>query len=617
MCTSSASDRARGSALVRWLWNGPRRTLLLLLLVAFTATGVFDHSLWAPNDTRDGGMIWDMFRSGRWTHASLNGEPILEKPPLLHWTALLFCSLSGTVRAGLVRLPAALYGLATLLIVLRWGKRLGRERAGMAAAFLCATSLVFAEYSRIVLSDVCLTFVVAAALELFWAAYFAETGRLLRYAAFLLAAAASFHAKGILGPGLVMTSVVAFLAASGRWRLALALAASFVPVLAAVVLPWAVALHREGGSEFLIRVFVDNQLGRFFQLPRGAAATELPLLGRFLGFMAARPVPADPYFVHKEPLYYYLVNLPVYLLPWTLLVPPALIHWFRRRSAVKGPFATCLRCAFVTIVAVLHLSSAKVACYALPLFPILFLMVGVWCEDLGELAGPGLGRRLARATTSLVEVLLFALPCAFLLLFVVPRGASVRLAAAVPALRLDPVFGDPSTWVFGAGRAAAWRGAAFGVLALAVAIAAVVRSRRLGRGDALDRLLDGVAALVVVTILVVTAVMPIYDGQRSYEPIAELVRGELASGRHVALAVGRTRDVGAFTFYADARLPEVSLVPGVARFLREEPGARGVVVNVDDLATVEASLSTIDHASRSVPASAGYKSREFRLITTD
>lgn len=629
MSGAGAPDRSQGGGSKRALGpaaplrelaperSGSRSTLLLLLLILFAATGVFDHSLWAPNDSRDGGMIWDMFRSGRWTHASLNGEPVLEKPPLLHWTALLFCSLAGTIRAGLVRLPAALYGFATLLIVMRWGRRLGRERAGMAAAFLCATTLVYAEYSRIVLSDICLTFVVAAALELFWSAHVATERRSVRYAAFLAAAAAAFYAKGLLGPGLVMTSVVAFLALRGEWRRALALAAAFVPVLVAVVLPWALALHREGGSEFLIRAFVDNQLGRFLRLPRDAAVTELPLVGRFLGFMADRPIPADPWFVHKEPLHYYLVNLPVWLLPWTLLVPPALWHWFRRGSAVADPFATFLRCGFVTIVAVLHLSSAKVACYALPLFPLLFLMVGVWVDDLGELADPGIGRRLGRATAGLVGVLLFALPCAFLLLFALPRGAADRLAALVPALRLDPALGDPATWLFGAGGAAAWSGALLALLSLAVAVGVVRRSRPFERGDALGLLLDRAAALVVVTILMALAVMPIYDRQRSYQPIAALVRGELAAGRRVALAVGRTRDVGAFTFYVDARLPEVSLVPGVADFLRDGPGARGVVVNTDDLAALEESLRSIDHLTRSVPASAGYKSREFRLITAE
>ena len=37
---------------------------LWILLVFFSFHGVFGHSLWGGNDTREGGMIWDMFRNG-------------------------------------------------------------------------------------------------------------------------------------------------------------------------------------------------------------------------------------------------------------------------------------------------------------------------------------------------------------------------------------------------------------------------------------------------------------------------------------------------------------------------------------------------------------------------
>ena len=93
------------------------RHALWVLLVAFSIAGVFDHGLWAPNDTREGGMIWDMYQSGTWVTPTVNGKPYLEKPPLLHWTALLGCHLVGRVLPGLLRLPAALYGFGTLLLL--------------------------------------------------------------------------------------------------------------------------------------------------------------------------------------------------------------------------------------------------------------------------------------------------------------------------------------------------------------------------------------------------------------------------------------------------------------------------------------------------------------------
>ena len=40
--------------------------------------------------------------------------------------------------------------------------------AGLAAAFLCATSFTYMEYSKIVLTDTCLAFMVMLSLSLFW-----------------------------------------------------------------------------------------------------------------------------------------------------------------------------------------------------------------------------------------------------------------------------------------------------------------------------------------------------------------------------------------------------------------------------------------------------------------
>jgi 4-amino-4-deoxy-L-arabinose transferase-like glycosyltransferase len=449
MSVSSSDGQAGGQPTRR------ERSLLLLLLVVFCASGLFDHSLWAPNDSREGGMIAEMYRTGRWTSLSLDGEPFLEKPPLLHWTALALCTAFGRVGAGLVRVPAALFGFGTALIVWAWGRRLGRERAGVLAAFLCATNITYYEYSRIVLTDICLTFTVALSLYAFWSAHEAKEPKLWRYALFLLATSLSFYAKGLAGPVYVMGTVVVFLAVNRRWRQVCVLSLAFAPILVAAVLPWAAALYREGGREYLISAFIDNELGRFFKLPAGAAVTSLPVAGRWLGFMADRPVPFDPYFVHKEPLYYYLAKLPVRLLPWTLLVPPALFYWFKRRSTIASPFASFLRCAIVTIIVILHVASAKAGNYALPTFPIVFLMVGVWCEDVSSTSLPWFNASMINLTSWLVRAGTIAVPSVYLALFALPRSTYARLEEVLQSHGVPVSVGDLSSPVWAPGSAAA------------------------------------------------------------------------------------------------------------------------------------------------------------------
>ena len=610
MTVAVPADRIHGVVTRR------ERSLLLLLLLVFCAYGLFDHSLWTPNDSRDGAMIAEMYRSGHWAALSLDGEPFLEKPPLLHWTAVILCTLFGAVDAGLIRVPAAFFGLATALIVWAWGRRLGHERAGILAALLCATNITFFEYSRVVLTDICLTFAVVLSLHAFWGAFTAAKARLWRYTLFVLATSFSFYAKGLVGPVFIVGSVVVFLAVMRRWKQACVLSLVFAPILVAAVYPWAAALYREGGREYLISAFIDNQLGRFFKLPAGAPATALPIAGRWLGFMAERPVPLDPYFVHKEPIYHYLATLPTRLLPWTLLTLPAIWFWFKRGSTVASSFATLLRCSLATILVILHLASAKSGTYALPVFPILFLMVGVWCEDVGSTNLSRFDASMIALTTGLVRLLTVALPSVYLVMFALPPAAYGQLGATVRRLGGPAAFGDSPNPVWAPGRAWAWVGAALCVASLVLAL-------RLFRGvSARFRAKDyvgGVRGLATTAAIVVmlagTAAMPAYDRQRTYRPIVEMVRAEIDRGRLVALATREAKIVGEFVFYTGRRMPLIEPVPGARAYLEGGPEARGVVVRCDQLEPVEASLAGLDYEVLTANDGAGLNARELCLIT--
>ncbi len=408
------------------------RWTLLALLALWFAYGLFDHSLWSANDTREGAMIREMVREGVRVTPVFNGQHYLEKPPLLHWTGVALCRLAGTVNEGLVRLPAALYGFGALLILLRWSREMGRERAGFTAAFLCATSILYLEYSKVVLTDTALTFMVMLSLYLFWRAWSSGPGPAWRYGPFLLASAASFYAKGLLGPGFVWVSVCAFLAWRRQWKPLIGLPLVFLPVFALLVAPWAYALWKTGGTEMLRGVFWDNQFGRFLSFSDPG-------------------LPLDPYRVHKEPVYYYLVELPIRLLPWTLLVLPALWHWFRRSTPVRDPLSVFLRVAVISMAVILHLSSAKAACYALPLFPLLFLMTGLWLEDAlrrwsWSAGSPARTRRLLDAPAAFAALLMLLgaivipivdhhrtyKPFADLVRDEMTRGRAVALADSLP-----------------------------------------------------------------------------------------------------------------------------------------------------------------------------------------
>ena len=551
-----------------------------ILLVLFSFHGVFGHSLWGGNETREGGMIWDMVRNGTYVTPTINGTPFLEKPPLLHWTGVAICRAAGTVTEGLVRLPAALYGFGTLvlLVLLVRGPRApgeqavadGRELAAWAAAFLCGTAVEFQEYARIVLTDMALVFVVTLALFLFWRAYL-KPGT-ARWLAFLLAAAGAFYAKGLIGPALIWASVGVFLACKRRFRLLAGLSAAYVPLFLLLVLPWVAALYRFGGGAALKFAFWDNQIGRFFTFGN-------------------QDLPHDPFFINKERWYYYVLNLPPYLAPWTLLAVPAAIAWVRRSSPFRTAFHAFVASGLAGMALVLQVSSAKVASYALPLYPMVFAAVSVWLID--ALAGglPTLLERWTVRVTAAGIALLFGL---------------VSVLLVVGTLLWPRLLGIGS-------RPQAEANVAGAVLVLAAVVAAAVLLVRLWRSPVRPLVgALGPAAYVVAVMGTLQLLTPVIDEHRSYKPIAALAARESSHGVAIALGTGEYRDVGAFTFYLDHRVPVLTTPAEVVAFLGT-PGPRAVLAPVEALPRLESRLANVPHVQL-VAGEAGTLSRAYALI---
>ncbi|HEV2063531.1 MAG TPA: glycosyltransferase family 39 protein, partial [Thermoanaerobaculia bacterium] len=349
----------------------PRRleAALAILLVLFSLSGVFDHGLWGTNDTRGAGIVLDMARHGTWVVGTINGADFLDKPPLTYWAALIFAGLFGGVTEGIARLPCALAGLGTLLLMRRLVKD---PLAAWAGVFLCATTVTFLGYARSVMTDMPLTFCVTFALFLFWRAEAGSSRSAWRWMPFLFAAAVSFYAKAFVGPALIWCAVGMYLLVTRRWKLLLGLAAGFLPLLAAAVLPWIAALGRARGATALRYVFWDNQFGRFFSLPRDP--------GLVWGPLAA----------HKEPWFYYLVNLPAAIGSAVFLLAAALVAWWRPSSAYRDRFSTFVRCAMGGMFLLIQASTSKVAVYALPLFPFFLIATGIWLADFARRERPAL-----------------------------------------------------------------------------------------------------------------------------------------------------------------------------------------------------------------------------------
>jgi 4-amino-4-deoxy-L-arabinose transferase-like glycosyltransferase len=352
-----------------------------------------------------------MVATGDYLVPSWENRPFLDKPPLTFWIIAAGYRLLG-VSALSSKLPGALAGLATALVLAAWVSRRSSVRAGALAGLVLAFSFQFFTVSLTFAADVFLTLAVALAISALDAACRrvdlsdARAGVVAG-----LALSAAFYAKGLVGIALPVGAVGAGLLAdrvfpTRFWKRAAFAAAA----LAVLVVPWHVAMDRRLGAEFWRVFYWENQF------LRGATP-------RFMQ-------------VSRGPLYY-LGVLAWGAFPWALLLPGALLD--RRRPGVfLGWFVFGL--AFWSALVM------KREVYFVTVLPAVAALVGEHLDSTSPAARKwrrgawGIGAAMAlaglvlvaRAAKGIAELSASAAPAVFLALGLAALCAALAAAAARP-----------------------------------------------------------------------------------------------------------------------------------------------------------------------------------------
>jgi 4-amino-4-deoxy-L-arabinose transferase-like glycosyltransferase len=315
----------------------------------------------------------EMLASGDFGFTTLNGAPRFDKPILVYWLQAASVAVFGLHEAAL-RLPSALCAWGWCLAVARFAwTRLG-PRAALLAGTVAATSVGVLVIGRAATADALLNVLIALTLLDGWRHL--ETG-----AAAPLRRAYLWIGLGLLAKGpvaLVVPAAVTFLhlGASRSWR-RLARVAFDGPgwaILLAVAAPWyAYILHREG------RAFIDGFLVR-----HNVARYTTVLEG------------------HGGSAVYYVVMLPVMLLPWSALLPTVLGS---ARARWRDPLQRYLLLWAGFVVAFFSFSGTKLPHYVLYGSTPIFLLVARAADE----AGPAV-RRLAYGTIGAMLALFLAVP---------------------------------------------------------------------------------------------------------------------------------------------------------------------------------------------------------------
>ncbi len=323
----------------------------------------------------------DMMRLGEWIVPTANGMQFFEKPPFTYYMMDICFSLFGQ-NAWAARLPSALFTLATVLILFRFGRDLYSARFGVTAALVFFSMLEVGLLAHAAILDAVLNFFIAAALLNYWRWMQSGRDRDALWCAAMIGAAVSIKGPvGVVVPVLII--VIERLLAGELKQMFRQL-----PWLWAIVLflltatPWYLMILIEHGPGFLYEFIVVQNIGRAMN----------PMQG------------------HGGRWHYYIIVFAISVLPWLAMTPWLLRQWSRcSAEAMPALIRFCLIWAGVVFV-LFTLAQTKLPHYISSMYPAIALAIAVtWQRYAGRTDA---FRRIQRISAVILLPLALALICA-------------------------------------------------------------------------------------------------------------------------------------------------------------------------------------------------------------
>lgn len=519
------------------------RTLIAVLglYALLVVPALFTRDLWDPDEPRFAQIGREMLRTGDWVLPRMNGEPLALLPPLHDWVSAAFGVPAGDVTPAASRAGSALGGLLAVAAVFFLAWRWWGDAPASWSAVVLMTSARFwleASYAQV---DMLLTGLIAAAFVSFRVAWEEEDRGLRWFLAGCVFCALGTLTKGplaLVAPGLVFLVLAAVERRRGFLRVPWLLAG--LVLYLAIAVPWYVLACRRGGDAFARELLLTHNFGMFFDT-----------------------------WSHKQPPWYYVVQLPWMLAPWIVFLPAAALA---SRDALRPSASTLARAFlrpesrdpeadrhrflwiwFLVLLAFFSISQAKQTKYLLPAFPAAAIVLGRW------MAGDGKRPRVELAV--LASVALLAVAAAL-------WGKIGGGGWPVPAKYADEVAGLTGPALFAAAGLLAWISAPW------------VASR--SRGFTLVT-----AGISLALLGAVVSVFPAVDHLKSARPLCDRTRARIGRGEEVGIYGIQERKIGAFRYYLDhplATFEDRSERPDPAALAAwwTAPGPRWLLVDAAD-----------------------------------
>ncbi len=306
--------------------------------------------LLTPDEARHAEIAREMFLEGNWLAPRIYGEPYYDKPALFYWLTGSSLWLFGP-SAWAARLPSVAGVLFSVVMTSWWVRNAWSAGAARWATMLMGTTLFFVAVGRYVVIDMLLTAALTGALAWLGLLLSDAPGRKRAVWPMYVCTAVGTLAKGPVA--LVVVAGVAVVAAAFERRPSLLLRLHPFRGLLLVALlagPWYAAAYATDPA--YIRTFLWEHNFARYAVP-GALA-------------------------HQQPWYFYLLAVPIVLLPWSILLPAAMAAVWRSPSAgVRHALAWA-----TVVIGFFSFSQTKVPTYVLGAFPPLLAITAVYVDDM-------------------------------------------------------------------------------------------------------------------------------------------------------------------------------------------------------------------------------------------
>lgn len=326
------------------------------VLFVFSAWILFANlggaALFEPDEGRNAEIAREIVILKDWITPHYDFIPRLDKPILYFDLVAVSYKLFG-ISEGSARLPSALAALGCILLTYGFARSLYGYWAALWSALILLTSGGFFGLSRIVILDMLLTlFITAALCCFFWGRDAVERGKgKIQFLTMYAAMGAATLTKGPIGfliPGAV---IFCYLFLAKKWMLLRHMEfGRGIPLFLLTTVPW----------YFLVELRNPGYLNYFFWQENVARFT-------------------TSHFKRSGPWYYFIAALSAGFLPWTVLLPSAIVRYWKRWRDEELLFLIL----WVALpVVFFSLSSAKLFHYILPVYPALAIIGGRYTADI-------------------------------------------------------------------------------------------------------------------------------------------------------------------------------------------------------------------------------------------